>query len=182
MVPRPRYCVPGCMGSGGSERADSVFKRRNAMVSPKAAIMSDCRGMQVFPLTYVLITPARNEEAFIELTMKSVVNQTVRPVKWVIVSDGSTDSTDAIVKKYAAEHDWIELITMPERRERHFAGKVNAFNTGYARVKHLDYQVIGNLDADVSFEPDYIEYLLGKFAGIPRLGVAGINRWEGSLM
>ena len=90
--------------------------------------MSDCRGMQVFPLTYVLITPARNEEAFIELTMKSVVNQTVRPVKWVIVSDGSTDSTDAIVKKYAAEHDWIELITMPERRERHFAGKVNAFN------------------------------------------------------
>ena len=144
--------------------------------------MSDCRGMQVFPLTYVLITPARNEEAFIELTMKSVVNQTVRPVKWVIVSDGSTDSTDAIVKKYAAEHDWIELITMPERRERHFAGKVNAFNTGYARVKHLDYQVIGNLDADVSFEPDYIEYLLGKFAGNPRLGVAGTNRWEGSLM
>ena len=80
--------------------------------------------------SYVLITPARNEAAFIELTIKSMVAQTVRPAKWVIVSDGSTDGTDEIVKKYAANHDWIELLRMPERRERHFAGKVYAFNAG----------------------------------------------------
>ena len=86
-------------------------------------------------LTYVLITPARNEEAFIEQTIKSVVGQTVLPVKWVIVSDGSTDGTDDIVKKYAAEHLWIELVRMPERKERHFAGKVHAFNAGYAKVR-----------------------------------------------
>src|SRR5438067_9955097 len=56
--------------------------------------------------TYVLITPARNEAQFIEQTIQSVVAQTVRPMKWVIVSDGSTDETDDIVKHYASRHDW----------------------------------------------------------------------------
>src|ERR1017187_8213090 len=110
--------------------------------------------------TYVLITPARNEAQFIELTIKSVVSQTVRPLKWVIVSDGSTDGTDDIVSKYAAEYPWIELVRMPERRERHFAGKVGAFNAGYAKVKHLDYEVMGNLDGDISFDDDYFRFLL----------------------
>jgi len=124
-------------------------------------------------LTYVLVTPARNEAAFIEQTIKSVVNQTVRPVRWVIVSDGSTDGTDEIVKAYAADHSWIELVRMPERTERHFAGKVHAFNAGYARVKELNYDVIGSLDADITFEGEYCDFLLSKFAGNPRLGVAG---------
>src|SRR5216684_8428510 len=105
--------------------------------------------------TYVLITPARNEAQFIELTIQSVVAQTIRPLKWVIVSDGSTDGTDEIVKKYASDHPWIELVRMPERRERDFAGKVHAFNAGYARVRDLDYEVIVSLDADISFDADY---------------------------
>jgi poly-beta-1,6-N-acetyl-D-glucosamine synthase len=70
---------------------------------------------------YVLITPARNEAQSIELTIQSVVAQTIRPLRWVIVSDGSTDETDNIVSKYAAEHPWIELVRTPDRRERHFA-------------------------------------------------------------
>src|SRR5262245_56820361 len=82
---------------------------------------------------YVLITPARNEAAFLEGTIRSVVAQTVLPLKWVIVSDGSSDGTDDIVKKYLPDHPWMDFIRMPERRERHFAGKVNAFNAGYAR-------------------------------------------------
>jgi poly-beta-1,6-N-acetyl-D-glucosamine synthase len=132
--------------------------------------------------TYVLITPARNEGRFIELTIKSMVAQTMRPLKWIIVSDGSTDGTDDVVKRYASDHPWIELLRGPERPERHFAGKVQAFNAGYARLGHVDYEIIGNVDADVSFEPDYLEYLVGKFAHNPRLGVAGTNRWEGSLL
>jgi poly-beta-1,6-N-acetyl-D-glucosamine synthase len=123
--------------------------------------------------SYVLITPARNEAAFIELTIRSVVGQTVLPLKWVIVSDGSTDGTDDIVKRYAAGHPWIELLRMPERKERHFAGKVNAFNEGYTRVKDLEYEILGSLDGDISFEADYFEFLLGKFAENKRLGVAG---------
>lgn len=135
--------------------------------------------MQNLP-SYVLITPARNEAAFIELTLKSVVAQTVQPLKWVIVSDGSTDGMDDIVNKYAADHPWIELVRMPERPERHFAGKVLAFNAGYAKVTGLEYDVIGNLDADVSFEPDYFEFLLKKFVENPGLGVTGTPFKEGS--
>jgi poly-beta-1,6-N-acetyl-D-glucosamine synthase len=122
---------------------------------------------------YVLITPARNEAQFIELTIKSVVAQTVRPVKWVIVSDGSTDGTDEIVNKYAADYPWIELVRMPERQERHFAGKVHAFNAGYARVRDLDYSVIGSMDGDISFDEDYFSFLLGKLAGDSALGLVG---------
>jgi glycosyltransferase involved in cell wall biosynthesis len=122
---------------------------------------------------YVLVTPARNEAQSIELTIQSVIAQTIRPIKWVIVSDGSTDETDTIVGKYVAEHSWIELIRMPDRRERHFAGKVHAFNAGYARVRHLDYEVIGSLDADISFDEGYFSLLLLKMSENPELGLVG---------
>lgn len=124
-------------------------------------------------MRYVLVTPARNEEAFIEATIRSVVAQTVRPLRWVIVSDGSTDRTDDIVKSYAARQDWIELLRMPEHRDRHFAAKANCFNAGYERVKALQFDLVGNLDADITFDPDYCEFLLERFVQSPDLGVAG---------
>lgn len=126
-------------------------------------------------LSYALVTPARNEEAYIGRTIRSVVAQTILPTKWIIVSDGSTDRTDDIVKAYLEENPWIELLRMPERRDRQFAAKVNCFNAGYAKLKDHQYQydVIGNLDADISFDVDYFEFLLEKFRQIPELGVAG---------
>jgi biofilm PGA synthesis N-glycosyltransferase PgaC len=129
---------------------------------------------------YVLITPARNEARYIELTLQSVVAQTVLPLKWVIVSDGSTDGTDDIVKRYLSVYPWMEMIRMPARQERHFAGKVSAFNAGYESVCHLPYEIIGNLDGDVSFDHTYFHFLLCKFAENPRLGVAGTPYTEGS--
>ena len=135
---------------------------------------------QAHRLTYVLITPARNEVAFIERTIKSVIRQTVLPLKWVIVSDGSTDGTDDIVNKYLANHDWIELVRMPERKERNFAGKVRAFNAGYERIKDLKYHIIGNLDADISFDQDYFSFMLGKFSENAELGIGGTPFREGS--
>ena len=131
--------------------------------------------------TYVLITPARNEAQYIELTLRSMVAQKYLPLKWVIVSDGSTDGTDDIVRGYAANNPWIEFLRMPERAERHFAGKVHAFDTGYARAKELNPDVIGNLDADVSIESDHFLYLLTNFAENPGLGVGGSPFKEGSL-
>ena len=71
---------------------------------------------------YVLITPARNEAAFVELTIKSVF-ATIRPVKWVIVSDGSTDATESIVERYLVEHKWIELEKRPARSGLDYIGK-----------------------------------------------------------
>jgi biofilm PGA synthesis N-glycosyltransferase PgaC len=130
-------------------------------------------------MTYVLITPARNEAAFIEQTIKAVIQQTVKPVKWVIVSDGSTDGTDEIVKKYIREHPWMELVRMPERTDRHFGGKAIAFNAGRDKIRHIAYDIIGNLDADITFDADYFEFLLNKFAQDRTLGVAGTPFREG---
>jgi biofilm PGA synthesis N-glycosyltransferase PgaC len=131
--------------------------------------------------SYVLITPARNEADYIELTLKSVVSQTLRPLKWVIVSDGSTDATDDIVRQYVANNAWIELVQMPERRERNFAGKAMAVSAGQKKLGELQYDVIGNLDADVSFDPDYFAFLMERFAENPRLGVGGTAFREGNL-
>jgi glycosyltransferase involved in cell wall biosynthesis len=124
-------------------------------------------------MNYVLITPARNEEAFIERVLESVVSQTRLPLKWVIVDDGSTDRMPDIVAEYAKRHAWIELVRMPTRAERHFAGKVHAFNAGLERVRHLQFDLVGNLDADISFSPDHFSFLIDRFAEDARLGLAG---------
>jgi len=132
-----------------------------------------------YPL-YVLITPARNEEAFIEKTIESMIHQTFPPVKWVIVDDGSTDKTPEIISRYLAKHPWIEMVQMPQRRDRSFAAKVHSFNAGYQRVKGLPYEIIGNLDADISFDRDFFAFLIERFAEDPALGVAGtVFREEG---
>jgi glycosyltransferase involved in cell wall biosynthesis len=124
-------------------------------------------------LQYVLITPARNEEAFIEKTIQSVISQTSLPAAWVIVSDGSADRTDEIVKSYAAQYRWIKYIRLPEHRDRSFAAKVQAFNAGHELVAGMDYAIIGNLDADISFDPEYLSFIMAKFREIQGLGVAG---------
>jgi glycosyltransferase involved in cell wall biosynthesis len=131
-------------------------------------------------LKYVLVTPARNEAQFIDLTIRSMIAQTHLPLKWVIVSDGSTDETDEIIGNYLPDHPWIALVRMPERKERHFAGKVHAFDAGFDHVKDLAFDVIGNLDADVSFEADHFEYLLKRMAEDESLGLAGAPFREGN--
>jgi biofilm PGA synthesis N-glycosyltransferase PgaC len=124
-------------------------------------------------MKYVLVTPARNEEAFIAKTLDSVSAQTVLPERWVVVDDGSSDRTAEIVDGYARRFPWIELLRRPRRTDRSFAGKAHAFQAGFERLRSVEFEVIGNIDADVSFEPDYFEFLLGKFHERPRLGVAG---------
>jgi glycosyltransferase involved in cell wall biosynthesis len=102
-----------------------------------------------------------------------MVAQTVLPERWVIVDDGSTDRTAEIVESCARRHPWIELVRRPQRLDRSFAGKVCAFNAGLERVKSLQFEVIGNLDADLSFDPDYLAFLMRRFSEDPKLGVAG---------
>lgn len=130
-------------------------------------------------LKYLLITPARNEEAHIEKTIQSVLNQTVLPERWVVVSDGSMDRTDEIVNGYCRRYEWIGFVRMSEHRDRQFAAKVQAFNAGFETAKGIGYDIIGNLDADISFGQDYFEFLLWKFKEDPSLGVAGTPFIEG---
>jgi glycosyltransferase involved in cell wall biosynthesis len=124
-------------------------------------------------MKYVLITPAHNEEVFIEKTLDSMSAQTLLPEQWIIVDDGSSDRTAEIIQRYARRFSWIQLVQRPPRPDRSFAGKVQAFNAGFEHVQSVPFEVIGNLDADLSFEPDYLEFLTGKFSEDPRLGVAG---------
>jgi len=123
--------------------------------------------------SYVIITPARNEEAHISKTIKSVISQTILPKKWVIVSDGSTDGTDAIANQYAAKFDFIKLLRVEGDTDRNFGSKVNAIRAAYEQLKDIGYCFIGNLDADVSFEHDYYEKVLIGFQHNSKLGVAG---------
>lgn len=124
-------------------------------------------------LQYVVITPAHNEEAFIAKTIESMIQQTILPLKWVIVDDGSTDRTAEIVGEYVLRYPWIELVRRPQRLDRNFSAKVQAFNTGYEKIRGLGFEIICNLDADISFDKDHFEFLLRKFSANPRLGVAG---------
>lgn len=124
---------------------------------------------------YVLVTPAHNEEGFIEKTIVSVVNQTSHPLKWVIISDRSTDSTDKIIKKYASQYPFIKYLRKDTGNKRDIASKVHAINMGlsYLKEKKYEYDFIGNLDADVSFKPDYFEELIKIFRKNNSFGIIG---------
>jgi glycosyltransferase involved in cell wall biosynthesis len=130
-------------------------------------------------MKYVLITSARNEEAYISKTLESVVAQTHLPEHWVIVDDGSTDRTAEIVEDYVARFPWISLIRRVNRPNRNFAGKAEAVNNGFKFLETAKFDVVGNLDADLSFEPDIMEFLMKQFAAEPRLGVGGTPYIEG---
>jgi glycosyltransferase involved in cell wall biosynthesis len=127
---------------------------------------------------YALVTPARNEERFIKATLDAVCCQTILPVSWVIVDDGSLDCTADIAEEYAQRVPWIEVVRRPRRVERSFAGKAEAFNAGFAHLRDKQFDFIGSLDADVTFEPDYFEYLLKQFRASGRLGVVGTGMIE----
>lgn len=128
--------------------------------------------------TYVLITPTRNEEEHIVRTMDGIVAQNVRPLRWVIVSDGSTDRTDELVRTYAEKHDFIRLVRVEDRSNRDFASKVYAFRRGREELADLDYDFIGNLDADILLGKDYYAAMLEAFEKNESLGLAGGVRYD----
>ena len=130
-------------------------------------------------MRYVVITPVRDEAEFIEKTIHSMIQQTVRPTEWIIVNDGSTDETPEIVTRHAAEHPWIKLVNREDRGIRQRGkGIVEAFYKGYEALADQDYGFIVKLDGDLSFEPTYFESLLHEFTFRPRLGIAGGGVYE----
>ena len=123
--------------------------------------------------SYVLVTPVRDEEATIGRTIASVLAQSVRPREWVIVSDGSTDGTDEIVRRAAAENPWLRLLRREPRPGRSFAAVVLNTEAGIEHLEFRDYRYLGLLDADVEFQADYFEQLIRRFENEPSLGLAG---------
>jgi poly-beta-1,6-N-acetyl-D-glucosamine synthase len=127
----------------------------------------------MYKANYIIITPAKNESEYIGKTIESVVNQSVKPLVWVIVDDGSTDSTAEIVKSYQNRFPFIKLVNRASEEKRNFGNKVFAIKRGFEEVKDLDYKYYCNLDADVSFESDYFEVLVNKLEENNKLGICG---------
>jgi len=122
---------------------------------------------------FVIITPARDEATYIEGTIKAMIHQTVRPLLWIIVNDGSMDNTGELIRKWATQFPFIHLINMSRDEGRNFARKAQAFNRGVAETQGLEFDFIGNLDADVWLEPHYYEHIIKTFQSDPTLGISG---------
>ncbi len=123
---------------------------------------------------YVLMTAARNEAAYIEGTIKAVLSQTVKPRLWVIVSDGSTDGTDEIIREYEKNEGFLVYLRRHDPSSQvDFRRKVESLRLSQAMFNNLSYDFIGNLDADITFHADYFEILLHEFNKKPGLGIAG---------
>lgn len=123
---------------------------------------------------YVIVTPVRDEEKYLEDTIQSVVSQTVTPLEWVIVNDGSTDGTGAIADRFAARFPWIRVIHRKNRGFRKSGGGVmEAFYDGYNSLTRSDWDFVVKLDGDLSFAPDYFEKCFERFQTDSKLGIAG---------
>jgi poly-beta-1,6-N-acetyl-D-glucosamine synthase len=119
---------------------------------------------------YVLISPCRDEAKYMRETLDSVIGQSVRPAKWVIVDDGSTDDTPAILVEYQTKHDWIEVVTRSNRGRRSVGpGVIDAFYAGYSAIQPDDYEFVCKLDLDLRLPPRYFETLMEKMAANPRI-------------
>jgi len=124
-------------------------------------------------LTYVLVTPAKNEAKYIPETIKSVTTQKIKPLKWVIVNDGSTDGTEKIVLKAARQYPYIKLISRTAKSSHSFESVVRAIEYGIQHISVKKYAFIGLIDADVQFRSDYFFLLMKKMESKPTIGLAG---------
>lgn len=124
--------------------------------------------------SYVIITPVRDEVTCISRTLCAVAQQTQRPRKWIVVDDGSTDGTDAVLDRFAAVHSWITVIHRTNRGFRANGGGVmDAFYAGFSLIESDDWDFVVKLDGDLSFASDYFERCLERFSSDPELGIGG---------
>jgi len=122
---------------------------------------------------YIIVSPVKDEERYVELTLRSVVGQTLKPILWVIVDDGSSDGTPTIIQRYLSAHPFIRMVRNPHAGiRRPGSAVIRAFKYGCEHIGASDYDFIVKLDCDLSFGQDYFENLLGRFREDSRLGVA----------
>lgn len=113
---------------------------------------------------YIIISPVRNEEKYLPNTIKSIVEQTIHPIAYILVDDGSTDKTAEIIKQASSEHPWIHYVGRVDRGERKVGpGVIEAFYDGYDKIKDKKFDYICKMDGDLTIGPNYFETLLNKF-------------------
>ena len=128
--------------------------------------------------TYILLTAARNEEDYIRGTIESVINQSIKPLKWIIVDDGSTDGTAKIAQEYLSNHPFIELVSVSGDSNRNFGSKAKAINFAFKKASPLNFEFVGNLDSDITFDSTYFESIIQEMSLDPNLGLAGGMRFD----
>lgn len=124
-------------------------------------------------MAYVLLTAAKDEAYYIGQTIESVLRQTVLPVRWVIVDDGSSDGTASVVERVGRSQPWVTLLRLPPRKNRGFGSKARAIGAAYGILGNVEFSYVGNLDADVTLPPDYYSTMVECLRADPRLGVVG---------
>jgi glycosyltransferase involved in cell wall biosynthesis len=145
--------------------------RHESIPSKPAMLTPD---MSLKTAKYVIISPVRDEEVHLSRTVESVLRQSVRPVEWIIVNDGSTDRTAEIADNYARQHEWIRVVHRDNRGFRKSGGGVvDAFNDGYHNLQTRDWEFIVKLDGDLSFDSEYFQSCLRAFEEEEKLGIAG---------
>jgi glycosyltransferase involved in cell wall biosynthesis len=122
----------------------------------------------------VIVTPAKDEGEYLEQTLRSVISQTLRPQKWVIVDDGSKDKTGTLIEEASKKHPWIVAVHRRDTGIRKPGGPhIEAFYAGYALVSNDPWEYLVKMDADLDFESDYFETCLRHFHSDEKLGLAG---------
>jgi poly-beta-1,6-N-acetyl-D-glucosamine synthase len=122
---------------------------------------------------YVVISPVKDESQHVEKTIASVIAQSVKPCKWVLVDDGSTDETPEILRRYAQRYDWIQILTLDNKSSRQPGTPViHAFSRGFERVQPESAEFVVKLDCDVELPGNYFDSLLQRFIEDPALGIA----------
>lgn len=126
-------------------------------------------------LNYIIITPVKNEEMYIKYTLDSVASQTLKPLRWIIVNDSSTDKTEQIIKSYVEKHNWIHLLNIYSLNPKRAEGSkiVELFYVGYNTIKDSDYDFIVKLDGDLTLPSQYFKTVAKSFKSDRRVGMCG---------
>jgi glycosyltransferase involved in cell wall biosynthesis len=121
----------------------------------------------------IVISPCHNEAELLPATIASMAAQTVKPARWIIVDDGSTDATPDIIAAACREHPWIETVRREQIGARSLGPRVvHTFNAGFAAIGGDDWELVSKMDCDLTFPPDLFERMLAMFAD-ERLGITG---------
>jgi biofilm PGA synthesis N-glycosyltransferase PgaC len=133
---------------------------------PQSDMKGDC-------INYFIISPVKDEANFIEETIKSVIRQSIKPLQWIIVDDGSKDGTIQVVESYCRNYGWIKLVELASVGKRQpGSGVIKAFNVGYELIKDQTFDIIVKMDCDLKFPDDYFEKIISKFQENEKLGIA----------